>query len=58
MSFSRSLFGPGTAQTTRIRLAQISTTLYRLQEPQKYVAISTVVGSRPAPARDAARDLA
>ena len=56
VSFSRSLFGPGTPQTTRIRLAQISTTLHRLQEPQKYVAISTAgrlatvlrLGTRPA----------
>jgi L,D-transpeptidase catalytic domain/Sporulation and spore germination len=40
-SFSRSLFGPGTAQTTRLRLAQISTTLQRLKEPQRYVVIST-----------------
>ena len=47
MSFSRSLFGPGTAQTTQLRLAQISATLARLEEPQKYVAISTA-----GPARD------
>jgi hypothetical protein len=40
VSFSRSLFGPGTAQTTRMRLAQIAATLYRLGRPQAHAAIS------------------
>jgi hypothetical protein len=55
VSFSRSLFGPGTARTTQLRLAQISSTLYRLREPQKYVSITTAgrlatvlrLGARP-----------
>lgn len=41
VSFSRSFFGPGTSRTVRIRLAQVTATLYRLQGPQEYVAIST-----------------
>jgi L,D-transpeptidase catalytic domain/Sporulation and spore germination len=41
VSFSRSLFGPGTAQTKRMRLAQIAATLSRLGGPQEYAAISS-----------------
>jgi L,D-transpeptidase catalytic domain/Sporulation and spore germination/Putative peptidoglycan binding domain len=40
VSFSRSLFGPGTPRTKRMRLAQISSTLARLDGPQEFVAIS------------------
>jgi L,D-transpeptidase catalytic domain/Putative peptidoglycan binding domain/Sporulation and spore germination len=40
VSFSRSLFGPATAKTTRTRLAQIAWTLSRLGGPQEYAAIS------------------
>jgi L,D-transpeptidase catalytic domain/Putative peptidoglycan binding domain/Sporulation and spore germination len=40
-SFSQSLLGSGTAATIRLRLAQISTTLHRLREPQKHVVVST-----------------
>jgi len=40
VSFSRSLFGPGTPQTVRTRLAQIASTLSRLGRPQTYAAIS------------------
>jgi hypothetical protein len=40
VSFSRSLFGPGTAQTNRMRLSQVAATLYRLGGPQEYAAIS------------------
>jgi peptidoglycan hydrolase-like protein with peptidoglycan-binding domain len=40
VSFSRSLFGPGTAQTKRTRLVQIAVTLYSLGGPQEYAAIS------------------
>jgi hypothetical protein len=40
VSFSRSLFGPATAQTMRTRLAQIAATLSRLGGPQSYAAIS------------------
>jgi len=39
-SFSRSLFGPGSDQTVRTRLAQITWTLSRLGGPQEYAAIS------------------
>ena len=39
-SFSRSLFGPGSAKTVRTRLAQITWTLSRLGGPQEYAAIS------------------
>jgi L,D-transpeptidase catalytic domain/Sporulation and spore germination/Putative peptidoglycan binding domain len=39
-SFSRSLFGPGTVETVRTRLAQITWTLSRLGGPQEYAAIS------------------
>ncbi len=39
-SFSRSLFGPGTAATTRTRLAQIAWTLSRLGGAKTYVSIS------------------
>ncbi len=39
-SFSRSLFGPGTAATTRTRLAQIAWTLSRLDGVQTYASIS------------------
>ena len=39
-SFSRSLFGPGSAETVRRRLAQITWTLSRLGGPQEYAAIS------------------
>ena len=41
VSFSRSLFSPGTAQTKRMRLAQVASTLARLGGPQDYAAIST-----------------
>lgn len=41
VSFSRSLFGPGSAQTKRLRLAQIAATLARLGGPQEFAAIST-----------------
>jgi hypothetical protein len=40
VSFSRSLFGPGTAQTKRMRLAQIAATLSRLGGPQVHAVIS------------------
>jgi hypothetical protein len=40
VSFSRSLFGPGTAQTKRMRLAQIAATLSRLGGPQEHAVIS------------------
>ena len=40
VSFSRSLFSPGTPQTKRMRLAQIGATLARLGGPQEYAAIS------------------
>jgi len=39
-SFSRSLFAPGTAATTRTRLAQIAWTLSRLDGPETYASIS------------------
>ncbi len=39
-SFSRPLFGPGSQETVRMRLAQITWTLSRLRGPQKYAAIS------------------
>ncbi len=39
-SFSRSLYGPGTAATMRTRLAQINGTLSRLDGQQTYAAIS------------------
>jgi hypothetical protein len=39
-SFSRSLFGPGSDETVRTRLAQITWTLSRLEGPQEYAAIS------------------
>jgi L,D-transpeptidase catalytic domain/Putative peptidoglycan binding domain/Sporulation and spore germination len=41
VSFSRSLFGPGTARTKRTRLAQIAATLDRLGGPQEHAVIST-----------------
>jgi hypothetical protein len=41
VSFSQELFGPGTAQTVQTRLAQVTTTLYRLDGPQTYAAIAT-----------------
>jgi len=41
VSFSRSLFSPGAAQTKRLRLAQIGSTLDRLGGPQEYAAISS-----------------
>jgi len=55
VSFSRSLFGPGTAQTKRMRLAQIAATLSRLGGPQEDAVISAEgrlattlrLGSRP-----------
>lgn len=40
VSFSRSLFGSGTAQTKRMRLAQIAATLSRLGGPQEHAVIS------------------
>jgi hypothetical protein len=40
VSFSRSLFGPGSDETVRTRLAQITWTLSRLEGPQEYAAIS------------------
>jgi L,D-transpeptidase catalytic domain/Sporulation and spore germination len=40
VSFSRSLFSPGTAQTKRMRLAQVAGTLSRLGRPQQLAAIS------------------
>jgi hypothetical protein len=40
VSFSRSLFGPGTAQTKRMRLVQIAATLSRLGGPQEHAVIS------------------
>jgi hypothetical protein len=40
VSFSRSLFAPGTAHTKRLRLAQIAATLYALDRPQEFAAIS------------------
>ena len=40
VSFSRSLFAPGTAQTKRMRLAQIAMTLSRLGGPQEHAVIS------------------
>ena len=40
VSFSRSLFSPGSPKTKRTRLAQIGTTLARLGGPQEYAAIS------------------
>jgi hypothetical protein len=40
VSFSRSLFSPGTPQTKRMRLAQIAGTLARLGRPQPFAAIS------------------
>ncbi len=40
VSFSRSLFSPGTPQTKRMRLAQIAGTLSRLGRPQPFAAIS------------------
>jgi hypothetical protein len=40
VSFSRSLFSPATARTTRTRLAQIQWTLSRLGGPQEWVSIS------------------
>ncbi len=39
-SFSRALFGPGTAATTRTRLAQIAWTLSRHRGAQTYASIS------------------
>jgi hypothetical protein len=39
-SFSRSLFGPGSVETVRTRLAQVTWTLSRLGGPQGYAAIS------------------
>jgi L,D-transpeptidase catalytic domain/Sporulation and spore germination/Putative peptidoglycan binding domain len=39
-SFSRSLLGPGSVETVRTRLAQITWTLSRLGGPQQYAAIS------------------
>ena len=51
VSFSRSLFGPGTAQTMQMRLAQVTTTLQRLGGPQEYVAISAEAARDGAPAR-------
>ena len=39
-SFSRSLFGPGSVETVRTRLAQITWTLSRLGGPQEHAAIS------------------
>ena len=39
-SFSRSLFGPGSAETVRTRLTQITWTLSRLGGPQEYAAVS------------------
>jgi len=39
-SFSRSLFGPGSDTTVRMRLSQITWTLARLGGPQEYAAIS------------------
>ena len=55
VSFSQALFSAGTPKTVQLRLAQISTTLNALDEPQKYVAISTAgrlatvlrLGARP-----------
>jgi L,D-transpeptidase catalytic domain/Sporulation and spore germination len=41
VSFSRSLFGPGSARTKTLRLAQIASTLDRLGGSQEWVAIST-----------------
>ena len=41
VSFSQELFGPGTAQTVQTRLAQVTTTLHRLDGPQTYAAIAT-----------------
>jgi hypothetical protein len=40
VSFSRSLFGPGTARTKRLRLAQIAATLSSLGGPQEHAVIS------------------
>lgn len=40
VSFSRSFFGPGTAQTKRTRLIQVAATLYRVGGPQAFAAIS------------------
>ena len=41
ISLSRSFFGPGTAQTVQIRLAQVTATLHSLEGPQGYVAVAT-----------------
>jgi hypothetical protein len=41
VSFSRSLFGPGTAQTKRMRLAQIAATLNWLGGPQGFAAVTS-----------------
>jgi lipoprotein-anchoring transpeptidase ErfK/SrfK len=41
VSFSQSFFGPGTAQTVQLRLAQVTTTLQRLEGTQEHVAIAT-----------------
>ena len=40
VSFSRSLFSPGTPRTKRTRLAQIASTLARLGGPQQFATIS------------------
>jgi hypothetical protein len=40
VSFSRSLFSPGTPQTKRMRLAQVAATLDGLGGPQEFAAIS------------------
>ena len=40
VSFSRSLFAPGSAQTKRMRLAQIAATLSGLGGPQEYATIA------------------
>ncbi len=40
-SFSRTLFGPGTAATTRTRLAQIAWTLSQIDGAHTYVSISS-----------------
>jgi L,D-transpeptidase catalytic domain/Sporulation and spore germination len=40
VSFSRSLFGPGTPRTKRLRLAQIAATLSRLGGPQQHAVVA------------------
>jgi L,D-transpeptidase catalytic domain/Sporulation and spore germination/Putative peptidoglycan binding domain len=40
VSFSRSLFGPGSVQTKRLRLAQVAATLSKLDGPQQHAVVA------------------